>query len=257
VLAHPIARGIYGCAVAAPSFGYSKKQVDRAGTAARDWLLADVPQERLEDDEFVGTLAIVLEYRATFATPLRKVTVGLRQFVARESPQGVVAQRLKRFPTIVDKLARFPNMKLSRMEDVGGCRAILPGGRSEITGVVRRIRRNWDVHRIRDYIAEPKETGYRAVHVVVRRDDRLIEIQLRTPEQQMWAAEVDRLASRFGNDLKDGYGDRDLQRFLKLLADFIALKDEGRPVDDLPSEAEFVELWPKVRTYFQQPPPQE
>ena len=35
---------------------------------------------------------------------------------------GIVAQRLKRMPTIISKLERLPWLRLSRMQDVGGCR---------------------------------------------------------------------------------------------------------------------------------------
>jgi predicted nucleic acid-binding Zn ribbon protein len=36
-----------------------------------------------------------------------------------------ISQRLKRIPTILDKLHREPGMNLGRMEDIGGCRAVL------------------------------------------------------------------------------------------------------------------------------------
>jgi hypothetical protein len=37
-----------------------------------------------------------------------------------------VTQRLKKFSTILDKLSRYPTMRLTAMEDIGGVRAILP-----------------------------------------------------------------------------------------------------------------------------------
>jgi hypothetical protein len=49
---------------------------------------------------------------------------GLRYFVAEAADGSViVGQRLKRLETIHDKLER---MSLSRMDDLGGCRAVLP-----------------------------------------------------------------------------------------------------------------------------------
>lgn len=35
-----------------------------------------------------------------------------------------VAQRLKRLPTILDKIQRYPDMRLSRMQDIAGVRVI-------------------------------------------------------------------------------------------------------------------------------------
>ena len=36
-----------------------------------------------------------------------------------------VAQRLKRMPTILSKLERQPTMDITRMQDIGGCRAVV------------------------------------------------------------------------------------------------------------------------------------
>jgi ppGpp synthetase/RelA/SpoT-type nucleotidyltranferase len=171
---------------------------------------------------------VAIEYRATFQDPLRKVTVGVRQFVERESSEIVVGQRLKRMPQILDKLARFPSMRLSQMEDMGGCRAIMPGGAAEVQGVLRRIRRNWQIALFRDYVREPKVTGYRAVHVVVLRDERLIEIQLRTLGQHDWAEAVERIAARTGHNLKDGEGPDDLVEYLRLVARAIYEHESGQ-----------------------------
>jgi ppGpp synthetase/RelA/SpoT-type nucleotidyltranferase len=54
------------------------------------------------------------------------VNANLRYYVSRVGAgEHSVTQRLKRLPTIVDKLARHPNMQLTTMEDIGGVRAVL------------------------------------------------------------------------------------------------------------------------------------
>jgi ppGpp synthetase/RelA/SpoT-type nucleotidyltranferase len=40
--------------------------------------------------------------------------------------------------------------------------------------------RSWTINRERDYIAEPKSSGYRALHLIVKRGGYPIEVQLRT-----------------------------------------------------------------------------
>jgi hypothetical protein len=50
--------------------------------------------------------------------------------------------------------------------------------------------------------------GYRAVHVVVRVDDCLCEIQVRTRGQHVWAEVVERLADHWGRQIRYG-GDPD------------------------------------------------
>lgn len=206
----------------------SKGEINRCGDKLRDWWQTS----EQATGEIVQAWDAVQEFRAGFQYPMTKVAVGVRQFVARESSEVIVAQRLKRMPQIINKLVRFPDTKLARMEDIGGCRAILPGGRSEITGVVQRIDRNWDVKRLRDYITEPKTTGYRGVHIVVERDGQRIEIQLRTIGQQTWADAVERTAGRLRLPLKDGEGHPELVEYFRLAAEGIARDEEGLPTDE-------------------------
>ncbi len=128
-----------------------------------------------------------------------------------------VAQRLKREGQIINKLARLESMQLWTMGDIGGCRAVLPT-RQQVDGVLRRIRKQkWVLHgRIRDYRDEPADSGYRAVHLIVVRDGRLIEIQLRDPREHEWAVAVERMGSRLGIGLKEGEGPDDLTEYFRL-----------------------------------------
>jgi len=200
----------------------SRTKVDKAGRLLRDWWRApsdsEEEEDQFDDDELTDAIGVIVDYRSGFQDPLKKVTVGLRQFVERESSEITVGQRLKRTPQILNKLDRFGSMRLTQMEDIAGCRAILPGGAKEAVRVLRRIRRNWEVLRIEDYVASPKDTGYRALHVVVRRDGHSVEIQLRTPGQHEWAEAVERWAARTRFSLKDGEGPSDLLSYLDLVA---------------------------------------
>ena len=58
-------------------------------------------------------------------------------------------------------------MKLSRMEDVGGVRAVLPSQEAAY-GIAQSLKRNWTITRFRDYVSHPKPDGYRALHLVNR-----------------------------------------------------------------------------------------
>lgn len=207
-------------------FPYSKSQINKAGGFWREFFHDPFIDEH-DGLELPEAARRVWAWRGSFQVPLTKVAAGLRQFVKSESTQIIVAQRLKRLPTIIEKLSRLPDSQLARMEDIGGCRAVLPGGRSEIEGVLRRIRKNWAVKRERDYVAEPKHTGYRGVHVVVERDARRIEIQLRTPGQQDWADMIERFDGRLGSMLKDGRGPDVLLRYVRLAGEGIAYEDAG------------------------------
>lgn len=233
----------------------SKRAINAAGQLALDWYHAVLAGEAALHDpwspELTRAFVLVADYRQSFAAPLRSVTVGVRRFVERESSLVLVSQRLKRIVTILDKLSRHPSMKLTQMQDIGGCRAIFPGGRSEIEGVLRRMQKNsWDIVRLYDYIEEPKPTGYRAVHVVARRGGRQVEVQLRTEPQHEWASVVERTGGLLRLPrLKDGEGPEDLVRYFQQVALLFALQEEGREPDQ-GFRDEFAALHGKVEHYW-------
>jgi GTP pyrophosphokinase len=211
-------------------FELSKSAVNQAGAELREWWGVD--------DDLGSPIApteALYAFRAEFPVPTKKVTVGLRQFVLREcepSAQLIVGQRLKRAPQIVEKLWRHPKMKLSRMQDIGGCRAILLGGHEEVDRVAQRIERNWTVKHRKHYTLEaPADGGYRARHLVVERDSRLIEIQLRTPRQHEWAEAIERTDKRLPFSLKAGQGPEALLEYFRLASDGLAYEDAGETPD--------------------------
>jgi putative GTP pyrophosphokinase len=204
----------------APLPGYSRGDINRAGVELRRWWQSDDPVT----DETTNALVAMAVFRETFQAPLNKTAMGLRSMVTSECPElkeaGArvpVAQRLKRETQIVNKLARLGSMQLWTMGDIGGCRAVLPS-RRQVDGVLRRIRKQkWTIHgKVRDYRDEPAADGYRAVHVMVIRDGRLIEVQLRDPREHEWAVAVERAGARLGIPLKEGEGPDDLRKVFLL-----------------------------------------
>ncbi len=231
-----------------PIAEYSRRQIALAGETLRH-------AERATDDELLEAIVTIDGWRASHALPLGRVNAGLRYYVRKvgvESPE--VTQRLKRFATIADKLQRQPRMVLSRMEDIGGVRAILPE-QEQIDALVRDIRRQprWTVRRVREYVEGrepgPKADGYRAVHLVVERDGRFIEVQLRTPRQDAWAQSVEQDTRRLGAGLKFGAGPADLRDYYVMISEFFSMRER-----DVEPEQEFMlELAKKfaaARVYF-------
>jgi (p)ppGpp synthase/HD superfamily hydrolase len=99
----------------------SKSQVNKAGKALRRWAVGELADEGAYRD----ALSVLLAFRAAHKDPLTKANMGLRSMVRTEGCRVEVSQRLKRVPTIIDKLTREPTMQLANMQDVGGCRAVL------------------------------------------------------------------------------------------------------------------------------------
>jgi hypothetical protein len=96
-----------------PPWG-SKGLINRAGQAIRE--RRELTEEEVQAlDAWRGAHKYVLN---TFQANLRNRTRGIGI---------VVAQRLKRRHTIIDKLFREPRMELARMDDVAGCRMIFEG----------------------------------------------------------------------------------------------------------------------------------
>jgi len=234
----------------------SNSAADRAGGVFRTWALA-APLQPLkdlsaEDRERLASAVVTIDvYRSMHGRPLAKVTMGIRSMVrtARRSDDIRPGQRFKRFDRILNKLVRYPNMRLSQMEDIGGCRVVLPTI-EEVYAVLGRIRNNWDDARVSDYIKEPKADGYRGVHVVHKRDGRLIEVQLRTEGQHDWAEAIETSSPRVGFNLKDGAGPDDLKEYFKLAADRIALREAGAG-PDAEVEERFATVRERVIHYFQ------
>jgi Uncharacterized protein conserved in bacteria len=138
-------------------------------------------------------------------------------------------------------------MKLSRMADIGGVRAVLPDQNAAYV-VARRLRKNWTITRFRDYVAEPKADGYRALHLINRNQGRLIEVQLRTRLQDAWANSVEVDARRVAPGLKFGGGPQELRDFYIALGEFLAIADQGLPPDQV-LYARVMELREQVDTF--------
>jgi ppGpp synthetase/RelA/SpoT-type nucleotidyltranferase len=202
--------------------GPSKSQVNKAGRVLRRWGRGDL----VSPDEQQAALGVLLEHRAAHKLPLTKATMGLRSMVRTERFEVEVSQRLKRVPTIVDKLRREPTMQLASMQDIGGCRAVL-GSIDEVRRVQGRLSERRPPLRVSDYIDQPRASGYRGVHVVVDYDDRPVEVQLRTQAMHEWAITVERVGGRLGEDLKSGFGPREVLDLLEAISEVMAVEEQG------------------------------
>lgn len=175
-------------------------------------------------------MVAVTWWRGLHARPLSRVAANLRYHVAAEdaavSGRIDVTQRLKRRPTIFNKLEREPTMQLTQMWDIGGVRARLPS-LHHLQAVSRRLRKTWTIVRTKDYIKEPRSSGYRAVHHIVRRNGRLIEVQLRTVLQDAWANQVEDDSRRLATGYKFGGGEEGVHDYYRSVSEAFAVLDRG------------------------------
>jgi putative GTP pyrophosphokinase len=219
-----------------PGETFSKRQVDRAGKTLRAFFLWEPGTPlQLRGDEVSEAFAAVTWWRSLHAQPLSKVATNLRYHVVREGAvvdgRINVTQRLKRTVTIGDKLTREPTMDVTQMQDIGGVRACMPSLR-HVNAVSRRLKKSWTIVRTRDYIANPKPSGYRALHHIVRRDGRLVEVQLRTTLQDAWANQVEDDGHATGVGLKFGRGSDVANAYYDLVSRTFALVEHKREIPE-------------------------
>jgi len=164
----------------------------------------------------------------------------------------------------MDKLARERMMKLSQMQDLGGCRAILrdvktvdrlyqlyrgPQGVFELGQ--QDLFGSEGVLKCYDYIRHPKPDGYRGIHVVGRYRARLaknepwnghrIEIQLRSQLQHAWATAVETVTTFTRHRLKFGAGSEEWRRFFALMGSALALREGTSLIEGTPNaESELI-----------------
>jgi ppGpp synthetase/RelA/SpoT-type nucleotidyltranferase len=150
--------------MAAPKWtepAYSRQRVNDAGKTYID-------QKASVEDRAVA-LAVINNWRSSHSFPLNTMQASLRRAARDRDADPTVAQRIKRLPSIRHKLERMPGMKLSRMHDLGGARAVLTSADAVDSLVSYYINESQIKHRLvrhDPYIECPKSSGYRGVHLV-------------------------------------------------------------------------------------------
>jgi ppGpp synthetase/RelA/SpoT-type nucleotidyltranferase len=235
----------------------SRKRVDEAGDvlAAEESSLDQI----FVDDRWDQALAVINNWRSSHSYPLQALKMTLLGRAKRVDDKVVVAQRLKRLTSIRAKLRRFEEMKLSRMHDIGGCRAVVRNVRcvAQLVGLyeastAKNPSDRAEFIRKYDYIEEPKADGYRCVHLVYKYRSQAphkmmynglrIEIQLRSKLQHAWATAVETVDTFTGQALKSNIGDASWKRFFALMGSAVANREKRARVPGTPAlRAELIE----------------
>ncbi len=149
--------------------------------------------------------------------------------------QCMYAGRLKKLDTILNKLNRMPKTKLSRLNDIAGIRIIVPtlADLNYLLVAINtssQLKDNWIIRR--DYLSNPKENGYRAVHFECTYEDSYYgnlkgEVQLRTEKQHAWATAIEMIdiGKQINQMLKFGAKDSDDYKFFSVASDLIFLEE--------------------------------
>jgi ppGpp synthetase/RelA/SpoT-type nucleotidyltranferase len=233
---------------------YSRSKVDAAG----DTLLnVRAPQTIAEMDELEEALTIINNWRASHRVPLNSMQVTLRGRAKKIDPKAIVPQRLKRLQAIEAKLRLNVGMKLSRMHDIGGCRAIVKDVKAVRAlvkkyeeGLAKNPNKRARFVRKYDYLDDcPKADGYRGVHLVYQYRSEAkdlqpynglrIEIQLRSQLQHSFSTAVE-TASLYTEQpikaIKANLDDERWRRFFALMGGALAVREKTKMVPGIPEK---------------------
>lgn len=232
--------------------GGSRSRVNRAGQAIRDGNFTE------------ADLSVLDEWRAAHRPVLNTFQAILR--MRTRGTKIAVAQRHKRKSTIINKLQRYGDMQLSRMDDVAGCRLIfetvedLYNFRADFLKARFHHERRNAINKY-DYIKRPKPTGYRGIHDVYSYDVNSkvgrpfkglsVEIQYRTLIQHAWATCVEVIGFITESQPKFQAGDRRYEHAMALASEILARVHEHAkgPFPDKPDRDivnEFLEVESEV-----------
>jgi len=222
----------------------SKTRIDKAG-------LALSKAKYKNDDELLELEDVFDEYRKAHLQPLSETTIELQHLLTNYGSPYYIAQRLKRKPQIVRKLNRL-SVRLTQLQDIGGCRII--------------VQNNSDVDKLFDYLSKQvsaqkiftidkstdyrergrDDTGYRALHVILKRSGMHLELQIRSRIQHYWSESIERTSVIYGHHLKEKEGDPQVIQYFKTISDvFCEIEANRKPtitqrlaVDQLRSSCE-------------------
>lgn len=199
--------------------------------------------------KWLNAYNILNNWRAAHRFPLNTFQMNLRQSARKIDSGALVAQRVKRLVSIINKLRLLQNMKLSQMQDIGGCRAVLTSA-LDVAQMVKyyksKSRINHEQISMKNYIERPKNSGYRGVHLIYRYysnnqqtsiyNGLKIEMQLRSQLQHSWATAVETVGAFVGQALKSSIGDEAWKRFFALMSTAIAIREYIMPVPNTPTD---------------------
>jgi putative GTP pyrophosphokinase len=205
----------------------SKSAVNAAGV--------EISKGYSTSQEYNDALVVVNKFRLSHAQPMNVLAISLKRKV--KGFEGVIiAQRLKRLPTIANKLCRYPSMNLSRMQDIGGTRVIV-GTIDELYELramcINPRSKSVTLKNEHDYVVQPKPDGYRGIHLVYnysRTADGAainvsLELQIRTNLQHAWATAVETVGVMRGESLKSQVGNAKWLEFFEYVSSAFAIAE--------------------------------
>ena len=194
--------------------------------------------------QMIDMLDIDREYRMLMyihEAAVEKVTAQLNilkgefQFSNDRNPISSISSRIKSRESIIYKMKKkgLPmtvSALINNIHDIAGVRVVCPFI-EDVYYVARMLVKQHDVEviEVKDYIREPKENGYRSLHVIITVEVDFaeasrkvpVEIQIRTIAMDFWASTEHQLRYK-----KEKEFTQEIQDKLKNCADIMAKADQ-------------------------------
>lgn len=180
----------------------TRTQLDRLGARLREGSANDADIHALDN------------YRRSFRGAFEAVVSTIASLFGSEA----TGRPAKTTSAIVEKLRR-QKIRLTQIQDIAGVRLVV-GSVAEQDQVVAALRQAFLVTHVDDRRVRPSH-GYRAVHVIVVVQDRMVEIQVRTEEQHRWAEVSEKMADVVDPTIKYGGGPEDARRLLDAFGELV------------------------------------
>ena len=254
---------------------YQDKEVlfDDLDEAVLPTALATIPSSVMnalyhKTKKMMGRMVDYKELRMIYACAMKEIKTKFdilnTEFNLRyhRNPINSIQTRLKSTASIIEKLAKL-NVPVDienvdeHIHDIAGVRVIC-SYIDDVYLVAEALLKQDDITLItrKDYIANPKENGYRSLHLIVkvpvflseRRLEMEVEIQLRTIAMDFWASLEHQLHYKTDFDGKDELVD-ELRRCAETISqtdnDMMKIRSQMETLVDIPSEDEI--LFERIR----------
>lgn len=153
----------------------------RLGIGHIKWELEDLAFRYLEPEDYKTIARLLDEKRLGRQQYIDHVIAVLKKELADAGIEGDISGRAKHIYSIWRKMRR-KNIGFSQVYDIRAVRILVPTVRDcyTVLGIVHSLWRNIP-NEFDDYIASPKENGYRSLHTAVIGPERkVLEVQIRT-----------------------------------------------------------------------------
>lgn len=155
----------------------------RLGIGQIKWELEDLAFRYLKPEEYKNIARLLDEKRLSRQTYVDKVVQALSNQIKQNGIDAEVYGRAKHIYSIWRKMRR-KGIKFSEVYDMSAVRILVSEFREcyEVLGIVHSMWRNIP-DEFDDYIAAPKENGYRSLHTAVfGPENKILEVQIRSLE---------------------------------------------------------------------------